>query len=106
MDIEQAKNMTNILKEQTRTLANEQFTITPNDYISALQREFGANSNRNRNDNRNGNHNNHNQSQIDDDELIDIDWAAIGVRFASWFLTVPAIQFMFSIKYQIHALRF
>jgi len=90
MDIEQAKNMTNILKEQTRTLANEQFTITPNDYISALQREFGKDE-----DNSNGQQNgNGSQHIMDDDELIEIDWAAIGSKFASWFLTVPAIQFM------------
>ena len=94
MDIEQAKNMTNILKEQTRTLANEQFTITPNDYISALKREFGINNNDANGHQNGGSHHDHDDD--DDDELIEIDWAAIGARFAPWFLSVPAIQFMFS----------
>ena len=81
------------MKEQTRTLANEQFTITPNDYISALKREYTMNGN----NNNNRNNNNSNGHHIDDDELVDIDWAAIGAKMAPWFLTVPAIQFMFSI---------
>ena len=91
MDIEQANRMTNILREQTRTLANEQFTITPQDYVSAIQREFGINNNDPSSQN----------SQEEEDEVpAEVDWAAIGQRMAPWFLTIPSIQFMFSILIQ------
>jgi len=75
MDIEQAKNMTNILKEQTRTLANEQFTITPQDFIKKVAAKYRT-------------------SQSDDFSPVTVDWARIGARNAQWFFTVPPIQFM------------
>lgn len=81
MDIEQAKNMTNILKEQTRTLANEQFTITPPDFIAKVASKYAID---------------HDSSQNDDNFRQKVDWGRIGVDNAQWFLTIPPIQFMLS----------
>eukprot|EP01084_Bolivina_argentea_P254035 426959_1 len=69
MDIEQAKTMSTILKEQTQTLVNQNFTITPNDYIRSLCTEFQIN---------NYNNNNNNYDDDDDDELKCINWSAVG----------------------------
>eukprot|EP01083_Nonionella_stella_P191933 709964_1 len=87
MDIEQAKTMTTILKEQTHTLANEHFTITPHDYITSIYKEFTINNN-------NNNNNSDDSDSDNDDEPKRINWSAVGQRFAPWFLTVPCIQFM------------
>eukprot|EP01084_Bolivina_argentea_P254036 426960_1 len=69
MDIEQSKTMSIILKEQTQTLVNQNFTITPNDYIRSLCTEFQIN---------NYNNNNNNYDDDDDDELKCINWSAVG----------------------------
>merc|ERR1712154_606553 len=87
LDIEQARTMSNILKEQTRSLANEQFTITPQDYISAICRDFGQSNNAQHSDSEQNDDDN-------DDEPKQVNWAQIGTHFASYFLTVPPIQFM------------
>merc|ERR1712083_709158 len=84
MDIEQANNMSKILKEQTRSLANEQFTLTPKDLIASLLDKFGTNSQQNSDE----------SDDDDDDEPKKVDWSAIGHNMAKWFLTVPPIQFM------------
>lgn len=84
MDITQTNNMSKILKEQTRSLANEQFTITPTDYIRAILDNFGLQQNDSQNSN----------AESDDDEPQKVDWSAIGHKFAGWFLTVPPISFM------------
>eukprot|EP01084_Bolivina_argentea_P306986 530562_1 len=76
MDIAQANVMTSILKEQTRSLANEQFTISPNDYINAVCKEFGD------------------QNEGEEEDEQQIRWSDIGKRFALWYLTVPPISFM------------
>ncbi len=87
MDITQSNAMSIILKEQTRTLANEHFTITPNDYIKALHGQFRIGNNGN-------NGNDSDSDSDDDDDKVKVDWSAIGQRFAPWFLSVPRIQFM------------
>ena len=89
MDIEQANNMSKILKEQTRSLANEQFTITPQDYIAAILRKFGQNNGGSDTDD-------NDDDDDDDDEPQKVDWSRIGQNFAPWFLTIPPIQFMLS----------
>jgi len=84
LDIQQTSEMTLILKEQVLTLANEQFTFTPNDYIAALVRNFGVNAADDEED----------IDDDDDDDKKQIDWAAVGERFAPWFLSVAPIRFM------------
>merc|ERR1712154_628909 len=87
LDIAQANAMSKILKEQTRSLANEQFTITPTDYIRAILSNFGLQQNNSQNSS-------NNESDDDYDEPQKVDWNAIGHSFAGWFLTVPPISFM------------
>merc|ERR1712228_802200 len=84
MDIEQANSMSKILKEQTRSLANEQFTINTTDYIAAIIQQFPQ-QNASQNDT---------EDSDDEDEPKKVDWTRIGHHFASWFLSVPPIQFM------------
>eukprot|EP01084_Bolivina_argentea_P165021 286789_1 len=75
LDMRQSVSMTNILNEQCRTLGDEQFPITPHDYVNATIRSFAI-----QND--------------DTDSPTQVDWNAIGDKLALWYLTVPAIQFM------------
>jgi len=92
LDIEQANTMSKMLKEQTHALANTEFTITPKDFINKLVAQFGVDNNESQS---NSNSNSNSQSSDDeDDELKKVDWSAIGNHFASWFLTIPPIQFM------------
>eukprot|EP01084_Bolivina_argentea_P188397 324337_1 len=72
--------MSIILKEQTQTLVNQNFTITPNDYIRSLCTEFQIN--------------NYNNNNNNNDELKCINWSAVGEQFAQWYLTIPSITFM------------
>ena len=83
LDIQQTSEMTLILKEQVLTLANEQFTFTPNDYIASLRRHFAANDGDSDDD-----------DDTDDDSKTQLDWAAVGHRFAAWFLSVAPIRFL------------